>query len=81
VKTPIPVEFGGICRVPDRPGLGIAVDLDGVLRLHELYLAANRHGRAYQNRDDGPVAEVVYGGWVRPQQRANRWFLAGTPGQ
>jgi hypothetical protein len=46
-----------------------------------LYLAANRHGRAYQNRDDGPAAEVVYGGWVRPQQRANRWFLAGTPGQ
>jgi glucarate dehydratase len=81
VKTPIPVEFGGICRVPDRPGLGIEVSLEGVRQLHELYLAANRHGRAYQNRDDGPVAEAVYGGWVRPQQRANRWFLAGTPGQ
>ena len=79
VSAPIPVEFGGICRVPERPGLGVDVNFDGVMQLHEVYLAANRHGRAYQNRDDGPVAEVVYGGWTRPQNRAERWFQAGVP--
>jgi len=79
VSAGIPVEFGGICRVPERPGLGVDVNFDGVMQLHEVYLAANRHGRAYQNRDDGPVAEVVYGGWTRPQSRVEKWFLAGVP--
>jgi hypothetical protein len=46
--------------------------------LHEEYLKGNRNGRAYQNRDDGPPAEVVYGGWMRPQTRAKKWFLAGV---
>ncbi len=79
VRVPIPLEFGGICRVPERPGLGVDVNFDGVMQLHELYLEANRNGRAYQNRDDGPVADVVFGGWVRPQNRTEKWFLAGVP--
>lgn len=79
VKAPIPVEFGGICRVPAQAGLGVEVNMDGVMELHELYLSANRNGRAYQNRDDGPVAEVVYGGWVRPGNREKKWFMAGVP--
>lgn len=78
VKRNMVMEHGGVCRVPDRPGLGIDVDMDGVLALHEEYLKCNRNGRAYQNRDDGPPAEVVYGGWTRPQARARKWFLAGV---
>jgi glucarate dehydratase len=78
VKRNMVMEHGGVSRVPDRPGLGIDVDMDGVLALHEEYLKCNRNGRAYQNRDDGPPAEVVYGGWTRPQARARKWFLAGV---
>lgn len=79
VSSPMPLEAGGVCRVPERPGLGVEVNFDGVMQLHELYLSANRNGRAYQNRDDGPVADLVYGGWVRPQNRTQKWFLAGVP--
>jgi glucarate dehydratase len=78
VKWNLELEPGGVCRVPERAGLGIEVDFDGVLGLHEAYLQCNRNGRAYQNRDDGPVAEVVYGGWARPGARAQKWFLAGV---
>jgi glucarate dehydratase len=80
VKAPIGVEHGGICRVPERPGLGVEVNFEGVMELHARYLEANRNWRAYQNRDDGPAAEMVYGGWVRPQHRTKKWFLAGAPG-
>lgn len=77
VPEPIALEAGGICRIPERAGLGIDVQFDGVMELHELYRQANRNGRAYQNRDDGPAADVAYGGWTRPQGRAQKWFAAG----
>jgi glucarate dehydratase len=79
VRNPILPEHGGLCRIPDRPGLGVDVSMDGVRQLHELYLLANRNGRSYQNRDDGPSADLVYGGWVRAQNRPQKWFTAGVP--
>ena len=59
-------------------GLGVALGMDGVVAGPEQYVCGDRNGGAYQNGDDGPPAEVVFGGWARPQTRAKKWFTAGV---
>jgi len=56
-REPLRIEDGCI-RVPDRPGLGIELDLEAVARAHELYL---RHGLGA--RDDAAAMQYLVPGW------------------
>lgn len=49
---------GGQIRVPDRPGLGIEIDMDSVGRAHELY---QRHGLGA--RDDSVAMQYLVPEW------------------
>jgi glucarate dehydratase len=56
-KQPLQIE-GGLVRVPDRPGLGIELDMAEVDKAHALYL---QHGLGA--RDDAVAMQFLTPGW------------------
>ena len=62
-KEPLTIVDGEI-RVPDRPGLGIDVDLDQVQAAHELYLS-----KALGARDDSIGMQYLIPGWTFDNKR------------
>ncbi len=62
-KEPL-VIAGGLLRVPERPGLGIEVDLDQLEKAHELYL---RMGLG--SRDDASAMQFLIPGWKYDPKR------------
>ena len=56
-KAPLTIE-GGLLRVPDRPGLGVELDMAEVDRAHALYL---QHGLGA--RDDAVAMHYLMPGW------------------
>ena len=56
-KAPLTIE-GGLLRVPDRPGLGVELDMVEVDRAHALYL---QHGLGA--RDDAVAMHYLMPGW------------------
>jgi glucarate dehydratase len=64
-KEPLQI-VGGHVRVPDRPGLGIELDMAEVEKAHQLYL---RHGLGA--RDDAAAMQALIPGWTfNPRQPA-----------
>jgi glucarate dehydratase len=60
-----PFRFsGGALRVPDAPGLGVELDRDALVRLHEQYLRCG-----LRNRDDTGYMRRVVPGYERKQPR------------
>jgi glucarate dehydratase len=62
-KEPLRIE-GGQVRVPDRPGLGIELDLSAVEAAHDLY---NRVGGGA--RDDAAAMQFLIPGWTFDNKR------------
>jgi glucarate dehydratase len=56
-QEPLVIQNGSL-RVPDRPGLGIEIDLGQLEKAHELYL---RHGLGA--RDDAVAMQFLIPGW------------------
>jgi glucarate dehydratase len=55
---------GGMVEVPERPGLGVDIDLEQLDRAHELYKA---HGLGA--RDDALAMRYLIPGWVFNNKR------------
>lgn len=62
-KEPLQIR-GGYVQVPQRPGLGIEIDLDEVERAHALYL---QHGLGA--RDDAAAMQFLIPGWTFDPKR------------
>ena len=62
-KTPLAIE-GGKVRVPQKPGLGIELDMAEVDKAHQLYLA---HGLGA--RDDAVAMQYLVPGWTFDPKR------------
>lgn len=58
-KNP-PVIRDGCIEVPKAPGLGIELDMDAVMRAHELY---NNEAAAYHDRDDALAMQYLIPNW------------------
>jgi glucarate dehydratase len=56
-KEPLKIE-GGYVKIPDKPGLGIDIDMDEVLKAHELYKRECLGGR-----DDSIGMQYLIPGW------------------
>ena len=57
-KEPLRIEAGEI-RVPDKPGLGVELDLDQLDAANELYLDKGLGGR-----DDAAAMQYLIPGWT-----------------
>jgi len=62
-KEPLQIK-GGIVTVPEKPGLGIEIDLDQVRKAHELY---KLHGLGA--RDDAIAMQYLKPGWTFDNKR------------
>jgi glucarate dehydratase len=62
-KQPLQIK-GGMVQVPDRPGLGVEIDLDQLQKAHELYKA---HGLSA--RDDAMAMQYLMPGWTFDNKR------------
>jgi glucarate dehydratase len=62
-KRPFEIADGHL-TVPDRPGLGIEIDLDAVNAAHELYLAEGLGAR-----DDAAAMQYLIPGWTFDRKR------------
>jgi glucarate dehydratase len=62
-KRPFEIADGHL-TVPDRPGLGIEIDLDAVNAAHELYLA-----EGLRARDDAAAMQYLIPGWTFDRKR------------
>jgi glucarate dehydratase len=62
-KEPLQIK-GGMVAVPDRPGLGVEIDLDQLDKAHALY---NTHGLGA--RDDGIAMQYLIPGWTFDPKR------------
>jgi len=62
-QEPLVIQNGSL-RVPDRPGLGIEIDLGQLEKAHELYL---RHGLGA--RDDAVAMQFLIPGWKFDNKR------------
>jgi glucarate dehydratase len=49
---------GGVVEVPKRPGLGIEIDMEQVMKAHELYKSLGSGAR-----DDGAAMQYLIPGW------------------
>ncbi len=78
LPQPLTFKEGGIMEISKAPGIGVDIDLDRLMILHERLLKANSSSRSLTDRDDGPPADMVYGGWARPDKRKFQWFFAGV---
>jgi len=56
-KEPLRITAGKI-RVPDKPGLGIEVDMRQIEKAHELYVSGGLSGR-----DDAAAMQYLIPGW------------------
>jgi glucarate dehydratase len=70
-KDPLRI-IGGEVEVPRRPGLGIELDMDRVMRAHDLY---NRVGHGA--RDDAAAMQFIVPGWMYDPKRPS---LGRVPG-
>jgi L-alanine-DL-glutamate epimerase-like enolase superfamily enzyme len=65
LRTTVPLRIvGGEVRVPDKPGLGIELDLDRVEAAHELYL-----DKGLGARDDAAAMQYLVPGWTFDSKR------------
>ncbi|MFB0975361.1 MAG: enolase C-terminal domain-like protein, partial [Tolumonas sp.] len=55
---------GGLVKVPEKPGLGVDVDMDQVLKAHELYKS-----QALNARDDSIGMQYLIPGWKFDNKR------------
>jgi glucarate dehydratase len=55
---------GGLIAVPDRPGLGVEVDMAQIAHAHELY---KKHGLGA--RDDAAAMQYLSPGWAFDHKR------------
>ncbi|TBW34857.1 glucarate dehydratase [Siculibacillus lacustris] len=62
-REPFRIE-GGLLTVPERPGLGVEIDLDQLEAAHQLYL---RHGLGA--RDDAMAMQYLIPGWTFDNKR------------
>lgn len=62
-REPLRIENGRV-RVPDKPGLGIELDMDAVDRAHELY-----RSQALGARDDAAAMQYLVPGWAFDNKR------------
>jgi glucarate dehydratase len=62
-REPLQIK-GGMVQVPDRPGLGVDIDLDALDKAHELYKA---HGLGA--RDDAMAMQYLMPGWTFDNKR------------
>jgi glucarate dehydratase len=65
-REPLTIENGAIA-VPDRPGLGVDVDLDQLEAAHQLYLDVAR--QAHGGRDDAVAMQYLIPGWTFDNKR------------
>jgi glucarate dehydratase len=62
-KEPLQIR-GGLIQVPDRPGLGIELDMPELEKAHEIY---NAHGLG--SRDDAAAMQFLIPGWKFDNKR------------
>jgi glucarate dehydratase len=62
-KDPFKIE-GGMVRVPDKPGLGVEIDMDQLQAANELYLS-----KALGARDDAQGMQYLVPGWTFDAKR------------
>jgi glucarate dehydratase len=62
-KEPLRIT-GGVVEVPKRPGLGIDIDMDQVMKAHALYNALGDGAR-----DDGMAMQFIIPGWTYDPKR------------
>jgi glucarate dehydratase len=62
-KEPLQIK-GGMVKVPERPGLGVEVDLDQVMKAHELY-----KNMGLNARDDSVGMQFLIPGWTFNNKR------------
>ncbi|EFE7112819.1 hypothetical protein GAP08_10640 [Escherichia coli] len=62
-KEPFEIK-GGLVQVPDKPGLGVEIDMDQVMKAHELY---QKHGLGA--RDDAMGMQYLIPGWTFDNKR------------
>jgi glucarate dehydratase len=62
-RDPLRIE-GGLLRLPERPGLGIEIDMDELERAHELYRKAAKGGR-----DDAAAMQFLIPNWTFDPKR------------
>ncbi|MFI7007538.1 enolase C-terminal domain-like protein [Streptomyces sp. NPDC050145] len=62
-REPLPIE-GGAIALPERPGLGVELDLDQVEAAHQLYLSLGLGGR-----DDAAGMRYLIPGWTFDAKR------------
>ena len=62
-KEPFRIE-GGLVAVPQRPGLGVEIDMDELAKAHDLY---KRHGLGA--RDDATAMQYLIAGWTFDNKR------------
>ncbi len=55
---------GGLVQVPEKPGLGVEIDMDQVMKAHELY---QKHGLGA--RDDAMGMQYLIPGWTFDNKR------------
>ncbi len=55
---------GGLVKVPEKPGLGVDVDMEQVLKAHELYKS-----QALNARDDSIGMQYLIPGWTFDNKR------------
>jgi glucarate dehydratase len=59
-----PEITGGQVALPDRPGLGVSIDMDSLLAAHELY-----EEKALSGRDDSVAMRYLVPGWTFDSKR------------
>lgn len=62
-KEPLQIK-GGMVKVPERPGLGVEVDMDQVMKAHELY-----KNMGLNARDDSVGMQFLIPGWTFNNKR------------
>ncbi|MCP9679922.1 glucarate dehydratase [Escherichia fergusonii] len=62
-KEPFAIK-GGLVQVPQKPGLGVEIDMDQVMKAHELY---QKHGLGA--RDDAMGMQYLIPGWTFDNKR------------
>ena len=62
-REPLRIE-GGLLRLPERPGLGIEIDIQELERAHELYQEVAQSGR-----DDAAAMQFLVPGWTFDPKR------------
>lgn len=62
-KDPLKIE-GGMIALPDRPGLGVEIDMDQIVKANKLYME-----KGLGSRDDSVVMQYLIPGWKFDNKR------------